>query len=136
MRVLAVLASAVRTLRVSSRELVGLALSRIDAANDDLNAVVGLREEEALAEAAALDERVARGDDPGALAGVPFTRQEVFTFAVPVVDAVSERGDVTFPDDDPILISIHDVMSPESVEMVSPSESPKFGSWWISWRSA
>ncbi|MGZ4109230.1 MAG: amidase [Actinomycetota bacterium] len=74
---LAELASAVRDRRVSSRELVELALSRIEGSNGELNAVVGLRAEQALAEAAALDERVARGEDPGPLAGVPFLVKDI-----------------------------------------------------------
>ena len=71
------LAGAVRDRRVSSRELVGLALSRIDRSNGELNAVVGLRAEQALSEAAALDERVAHGEDPGPLAGVPFLVKDI-----------------------------------------------------------
>jgi amidase/aspartyl-tRNA(Asn)/glutamyl-tRNA(Gln) amidotransferase subunit A len=39
--------------------------------------VVGLRAEEALAEAAATDERLARGEDPGPLAGVPCLIKDV-----------------------------------------------------------
>jgi amidase/aspartyl-tRNA(Asn)/glutamyl-tRNA(Gln) amidotransferase subunit A len=74
---LAELASAARDRRVSSRELVELALSRIERANGELNAVVGTRPEQALAEAASLDERVARGEDAGALAGVPFLVKDI-----------------------------------------------------------
>lgn len=62
---LAEIAQAVRDKRVSPTELVEEALKRIDAANPALNAVVALRGEEALAEAAA-------HPCTGALAGVPF----------------------------------------------------------------
>ncbi len=69
---LAELASAVRERRVSATELVQLALARIQRDNPRLNAVVALRAERALEEARALDRRVARGEDPGPLAGLPF----------------------------------------------------------------
>ncbi len=69
---LAALASAVRERRVSATELVQEALQRIERHNPALNAVVSLRAEEARDDAGALDERIARGEDPGPLAGVPF----------------------------------------------------------------
>jgi len=76
-RVLAELARAVRTRRVAARELVALALDRIERLDGELGSVVALRAEEALAEAAALDERVAAGEDPGPLAGVPFLVKDI-----------------------------------------------------------
>ena len=48
-------------------------LARIDRLNPDLNAIVQRRDDEALAEARSLDARIARGEDPGPLAGVPVT---------------------------------------------------------------
>jgi Asp-tRNA(Asn)/Glu-tRNA(Gln) amidotransferase A subunit family amidase len=61
----------VRTRRVSSRQLVERSLERISRLDGQLNAVVALRAELALDEARALDARVAAGDDPGPLAGIP-----------------------------------------------------------------
>ncbi len=61
------LAEAVRTRRVSAVELVAASLERIERANPALNAVTLVRADEALAEAAALDERGADGP----LAGLP-----------------------------------------------------------------
>jgi Asp-tRNA(Asn)/Glu-tRNA(Gln) amidotransferase A subunit family amidase len=65
------LAHAVRSRRVAARELVTLALDRIGRLDPQIGAVVALRAEEALVEAAAIDERVVRDDDPGPLAGIP-----------------------------------------------------------------
>lgn len=56
---------------VSSRELTQHALDRIDATNEAVGAFVAVDPERALAEAAAIDERVAAGDDIGPLAGIP-----------------------------------------------------------------
>jgi amidase len=67
------LAKAIRAKDVSSRELLDLYLTRIDAANPRLNAVVTLDPERAHRAASAADEAVARGDDLGPLHGLPIT---------------------------------------------------------------
>ena len=70
---LAELAELVQSRGVSAVEMVRRAYERIGSLNGDLNAVVALRdEEEAVAEARGLDERVRRGERLGPLAGVPF----------------------------------------------------------------
>jgi amidase len=51
--------------QISSRELTRLALARIDTVNPSLNAIVELRREAALQEAAAADEAIARGELTG-----------------------------------------------------------------------
>lgn len=65
------LADQVRARAVSARELTSHALERIEALNPVLNAFVAIDGEAAMAAAAAVDEAIARGDDPGPLAGVP-----------------------------------------------------------------
>lgn len=65
------LAAQVRSGEVSSRSLVEHALARIDAANDAVGAFVAVDGEAALAQADAIDAAVARGEDPGPLAGLP-----------------------------------------------------------------
>jgi amidase len=75
---------AARTLRrkeLSSRELTGMLLARIEAVNPALNAVVELGQTAALREAAAADEATARGDDTGPLHGVPMTIKDAFNVA-------------------------------------------------------
>jgi Asp-tRNA(Asn)/Glu-tRNA(Gln) amidotransferase A subunit family amidase len=66
-----VLAAAVRGGELAPVELIEATLRRIEALNPRLNAFVCLRAEPALAEARALAERLARGEDPGPLAGLP-----------------------------------------------------------------
>src|SRR5258707_10048496 len=58
---------------ISSRELPEMLFGRIDAINSELNAVVEVRREAALRQAAVADEAIARGDDVGPLHGVPMT---------------------------------------------------------------
>jgi Asp-tRNA(Asn)/Glu-tRNA(Gln) amidotransferase A subunit family amidase len=65
------LAARVRSGEVTATELAETALARIDAHNPTVNAFVAVDRERARAEAAAVDERVAAGRDPGPLAGIP-----------------------------------------------------------------
>src|SRR4051812_35995549 len=65
------LAQDVSTKRISARELVGAALARIEEVDNKVNAFVAVDEERALADAAAIDARLAAGEDVGPLAGVP-----------------------------------------------------------------
>lgn len=67
------LAAAVRGKRLSAREVVSAFLTRIEELNPRLNAIVDLQAERALAAAAAVDDKVARGEDVGRLVGVPLT---------------------------------------------------------------
>ena len=67
------LAAAIRSKEISSRELLDHYLDRVERLNPKINAVVTLDVERARAAAAAADEAVARGDEVGALHGVPMT---------------------------------------------------------------
>src|SRR4029453_3134200 len=66
------LASAVRQRELSPPEIMEATLARIARLDPGLGAFVALRADAAMAEARALAERIARGEDPGPLAGVPF----------------------------------------------------------------
>lgn len=65
-------AEAIRRRERSARETAEEALRRIAARNPALNAFIVVDEELALREAERVDAVLARGEDPGALAGVPF----------------------------------------------------------------
>ena len=54
-------------------EVVQASLARIEAVNPAVNAIVEVFPEEAIVAAELLDARIARGDEPGLLAGVPVT---------------------------------------------------------------
>jgi Asp-tRNA(Asn)/Glu-tRNA(Gln) amidotransferase A subunit family amidase len=69
--VLRKLANLVATRQIRPRALVELSLERIERHNPALNAVVASRADEALAEADALEARLAAGEAPGALCGIP-----------------------------------------------------------------
>ncbi|UCM87736.1 amidase [Streptomyces marincola] len=69
-------AALVRSGEVSAAELVDSHLARIDAVNPAVNAITQLLADRARADAADVDRRRAAGEEPGALAGVPFTVKE------------------------------------------------------------
>jgi amidase len=67
------LARAIRAKEISSTELVHACLKRIEEVNPKLNAVVQLAGDRALAEAAAADRALMRGEIRGPLHGIPVT---------------------------------------------------------------
>ena len=67
------LAAKIRAREVSAREAAVDALARLDAVNPWLNAVIDHRPDDVLAQADAIDTRIAAGEDVGVLAGVPVT---------------------------------------------------------------
>jgi amidase len=67
------IADLIRTKKISAKEAATSALARLDAVNPQINAVVDHRPDDVLAQAAAIDSTIARGEDAGPLAGVPVT---------------------------------------------------------------
>jgi len=67
------MASLIGSKKVSAKEAATAALARLDAVNPKINAVVDHRPEDVLAQAAAIDAAIGRGEDPGPLGGVPVT---------------------------------------------------------------
>ncbi|VWD55861.1 amidase [Burkholderia lata] len=67
------LAKRVRHREVSAREVADAVLDRLDAVNPAINAVIEHRPDEVRRQADEVDRAIARGDDPGPLAGVPVT---------------------------------------------------------------
>jgi len=67
------IAALIRSKKLSAKEAASAALARLDKVNPLINAVVDHRPADVLAEAAAVDATIARGEDAGPLAGVPVT---------------------------------------------------------------
>ena len=74
-------AGAIRRGEVSSLELIERILKRIEQYNPPLNAIVTLLRDEALAQARAADEALAKGELWGPLHGVPCTVKDAFEIA-------------------------------------------------------
>lgn len=71
-------ADAVRSGQVSPTDLVQQVLSSIQALDPKLNAFTTVLADQALAQAAQLQQTLAEGQDPGPLAGVPFAVKNLF----------------------------------------------------------
>ena len=67
------LVALIKSKKVSAKEAATAALARLDAVNPAINAVVDHKPQEVLAQAGAIDAAIARGEEVGALAGVPVT---------------------------------------------------------------
>lgn len=74
---IAEIADSIKTKKVSAREITQHFQKRIEALDPALNSFTSLNEK-ALQEAEALDARIARGEDVGVMAGVPFGIKEMF----------------------------------------------------------
>ena len=72
------IAAGVREKKFTAEEVARGALERIKKYDKKYNSIVTLCEERAVAEAKKIDGMVARGEDPGALAGVPFAVKDNF----------------------------------------------------------
>jgi amidase len=66
-------AGLIRSKKTSAMDAATAALARLEAVNPKINAVVDYRPEDVLAHARGIDAAIARGEDPGPLAGVPVT---------------------------------------------------------------
>ncbi len=88
------LADLIRRRELKPSELMTATLDRIAALNPKLNAFCAMRSDQALAEARALDERIARGADPGPLAGLPFGVKDL----ADVAGMATTYGSVPFKD--------------------------------------
>jgi AtzE family amidohydrolase len=75
------IASAVRSGAARARDVVEAALARIEAGNGAINAFTAVTAERARRTAATVDAKRERGEDPGALAGVPYAVKNLFDIA-------------------------------------------------------
>lgn len=66
------LAAMIRNREIKASELMELTIRRIEQTNPKINAFCALRADDAIRDARALDEKIARREDLGPLAGLPF----------------------------------------------------------------
>jgi aspartyl-tRNA(Asn)/glutamyl-tRNA(Gln) amidotransferase subunit A len=71
------IADLVRAGEISAKEVLEIFAERIETYNEELNAIIFLDLDQARADAAEIDRRVAAGEDPGPLAGVPMGIKEL-----------------------------------------------------------
>ncbi len=75
------IAAAVRSQTIRAEAVTQAALARIAAPDPPLNSFTAVLAEQALDQARAIDQQITRGEDPGALAGVPFAVKNLFDIA-------------------------------------------------------
>src|SRR5690606_6770866 len=93
--------------RVSAVEITESTLERLAAVNPSINAVVREMPEEALAAARAIDAAIARGDDPGPLAGVPVTTKEnVDQLGFATTNGLRLQRDLAAREDSPVVANL------------------------------
>ena len=97
-------AALVRSRAVSATEVARAALVRVQAVNPRLNAMVECRPDDVLARAAALDAALARGADPGPLAGVPVTTKvNVDQAGYATTNGLTSQKDLIAAEDAPMV---------------------------------
>ena len=72
------LLKSIRQKKLSAKEITQAYLDRIDSLNPQLNAYLWLNHELALQTAERIDQRLAAGEEPGALAGLPVAAKDIF----------------------------------------------------------
>jgi Asp-tRNA(Asn)/Glu-tRNA(Gln) amidotransferase A subunit family amidase len=110
---------------VSAREVVQGALDRIERYDGELGAFVAVDGEAALAEAAAVDARIAAGEDVGALAGVPLAVKDLEDAA----GFVTSRGSVAYADGPPATSDspLVERLRAAGCVIVGKTNTPEFG---------
>lgn len=122
---LAELAASVRSGEVRATELLDEALRRIEATDDSLGAFVHVDEGLARRAADAVDAAVARGEDPGPLAGVPLGVKDLHDCA----GMPTSHGSLWFKGGDPVAADDVDVarLRAAGAVPVGKTAAPEFG---------
>src|SRR5512140_1981671 len=98
------LATLVKAKKVSAKEAAKAGLARLDAVNPKLNAVIDHRPEDVLKQADAVDAAIARGEDPGVLAGVPVTiKANVDQEGFATTNGLKLQRDLIAREDNPVV---------------------------------
>ena len=122
------IASQVRAGQRSALEVTQAHLDRIASVNPVINAVVQEFPDEALAEARAIDERLAAGDEVGPLAGVPVTiKVNVDQEGHATTNGLSLQKDLIAKSDNPVVRNLRR----SGVVIVGRTNTPAFSMRWF-----
>ena len=92
---------------ITAREVAEATLSRLEAVNPAINAVVQRTDDEALATADAIDAMIAKGDDPGPLAGAPTTiKVNVDQAGYATTNGLKMMADHRAEEDNPVVANL------------------------------
>src|SRR3984885_602479 len=102
------IAALIRSKKVSAKQAASAALGRLDAVNPSINAVVDHRPEDVLAQAAAIDAAIARNEDVGPLAGLPFTvKVNIDQQGFATTNGLKLQRDVIAAANNPVIDNLH-----------------------------
>jgi amidase len=122
------IAALVRGRKASAVEVTESALARLAAANPPLNAVVQEAPEEALAAARAVDAALARGEDPGPMAGVPVTTKvNVDQKGFATTNGLRIQKDLMAEEDNPVVANLKKA----GAVIVGRTNTPAFSLRWF-----
>jgi amidase len=122
------LAALVRSKKVSAKEAATSALARLDAVNPKINAVIDHRPDEVLKRAAEVDAAIARGEDPGLLAGVPVTvKVNIDQKGFANTNGVTLQRDAIAPENSPVV----DNFLKAGAVILGRTNSPAFAYRWF-----
>jgi aspartyl-tRNA(Asn)/glutamyl-tRNA(Gln) amidotransferase subunit A len=118
------LAGLIHKRELKPSELMDATLKRIEALNPKLNAFCAMRAEQALAEARALDGKIARGEEIGPLAGLPLGVKDLFD----VAGLPTTFGSVPFKNNMPANDSVEVArLRAAGAIVVGKTNAPEFG---------
>ena len=118
------LAALIRSRQLSPVELLEASLQRIEETEPTLNAWTGMRREEAMQEARDIGERIARGEEVGPLAGLPFGVKELDDLA----GFPSTHASLPYKDDYPERDSIEvERLRKAGAIALGKTNAPEFG---------
>jgi aspartyl-tRNA(Asn)/glutamyl-tRNA(Gln) amidotransferase subunit A len=119
------IADQVASRALTAVEVTQAALHRIDRLDDQVGAFVAVDAEAALVEAAAIDERIAAGDDVGALAGVPLAVKDLEDAA----GLVTSHGSAAHAEDPPASddSALVERLRAAGCVVVGKTNTPEFG---------
>jgi amidase len=122
------LASQIRSRKLSAREAAQAALDRLNAVNPAINAVIDHRPEETLAQADAVDAALAKGENPGALGGVPITiKVNVDQAGFATTNGLKLQRDLVAQHNSPVV----DNLRKAGAVIVGRTNTPAFSSRWF-----
>ena len=118
------LAARLRAAEVSAREVLAAHLERIERVNPTVNAIITLVPERAMERAAALDDHLGRGGEPGPLHGLPVAHKDLAETA----GVLTTFGSPIFADHVPTQDAlVVERMAVAGAVMVGKTNTPEFG---------
>ncbi|MEQ6204397.1 amidase family protein [Sulfitobacter sp. HNIBRBA2951] len=122
------IAALVRAKTLSAVEVTQAHLDRIDSVNGAINAIVQTFPDEALAQAQAVDQRIARGEDAGVLCGVPVTTKvNVDQKGHATTNGLKLQKDLIAPADNPVVANLRAA----GAVIVGRTNTPAFSLRWF-----